>query len=242
LLDYEAFSKQLNLSQMTGMEHSLALQDKALEGLLLIDGELWSECGKPCVVVRAESNDSRRMASISLATLPQWTETNLRNAYFSIDQIDDAKLYRAALSYELGSNNFVDRVPEYEFDCNSQNIFDGDEWDAERLTEVIGTDIVALSHIKNAKQYEQLTEDQRTASIAVYEDAKRTNHLYGALPSFLDHTVQIVEAFSSLSHRTVAAEIPAPRSTLFKIAANRAVLAAESATITIPVSPWSHAP
>jgi hypothetical protein len=243
MFDFAVYAKRLSLDRMTGMEESIALQDKALEGLLFIDGELWCECGKPCIVVRAErNNDARRMASIGLTTLPRWTDTSLRNAYFALDQIEDAKLYRAALTYELGSNNFIDLLPEYEFETREETSFDGDEWEAERLTEVLGTDIVALSNVTPTAEYARLTGEQLAAAKAVYEDAKQTNHVFGVRPSFLEQTAAIVEAFTTLSHKTIAAEVPAPRATLFKLAANRAILAADSATITLPVASWSPSP
>ncbi|MCV9965026.1 hypothetical protein OIU34_24320 [Pararhizobium sp. BT-229] len=239
LFDFETYSSRLRLDEVTGMDDSMALQDRALEGLIYINGELWAECGKPCIVVRAHDN-ARRMASIGISTLPMWTDTGFSNAYFALNQIEDAKLYRAALTHELGSNNFLDRMPEYEFEARAETSFDADEWEAERLTEVIGTEVLALSRMMENAGY--LTTEQLASAEAVYMASRETNHLLGTRVSVMEHLGTVLEAWKAIGYRTRSAEVPAPKAALMKLPANRAILAVESATISVPVAPWSPSP
>jgi hypothetical protein len=236
---FETHSGRLPLDQVVGMEESIVLQDRRLAGMMLIDGELWAECGKPCIVVRA-NDKSRAMASIGITTLPMWTETSFSNAYFALDQLKDANLYRASLTHALGSNWFLNRMPEFDFETCEETSFDGDEWEAERLTEVIGTDVLALSRFMENDGY--LTDSQLAAANAVYRAARETNHLIGRRTSVIEHLTPVLEAWRTLGYRTIAANVPAPKASLMTLPANRALLAGDATTISIPVTSWSSAP
>jgi hypothetical protein len=238
---FETYSKRIDIGRVTGMDESLALQDKALEGVLCIDGEIWAECGKPCIVVHAEQPGSARgLASIGLTTLPRWTERSFRNAYFSLDRIDDANDYRAALTYELGGSAFADQLPEFEAESCVDRSFDADVWEAERLTEAIGTDVLAVSRRMENNGY--LTDGQLAAAEAVHAASKQTSHLFGQRISVMEHLESVLAGWETIGHRTAFAECPAPKASLMKLQTNRAILALDSETIAVPVAPWSPAP
>ena len=230
--DLGTYDGNLDLGALSGTEEHDEDRRAAEGRLVFVDGELWAECGKPCVVVRTEFTDIGTLVAIGLTTLPEYADTSFQNAYFSLDEIEDAKDYASVMNHLMNTFSRHDHLPEFDYVRGDATAFACDEWEAERMAEVLGADVAALVR-NNPETAEKMNARQRAAVSVALEAAKSRNEDRDAETDLLEIAPDIYQAWVLTGRRNVAAELPPNRRAMMEPVGNRAATASSQATISL---------